>query len=130
MESEAASLMALDGREKAALEGRSEGPKFVITSALGENGGSSRRTTAVSRAWRRSAKWLAVITSGANEDERQAARRRLKHYEHPAPRIGAATMQQERSFAKFEAWKTLLTEEKAQNVHMGRNIHGSCSEEC
>ena len=50
MESEAASLMALGGREKAALEGRSEGPKFVIKNALGENSGSSRRTTAVSRA--------------------------------------------------------------------------------
>jgi hypothetical protein len=38
--------------------------------------------------------------------------KRREHYEHPAPRIGAATMQQERSFAKFEAWKTLLTEER------------------
>ena len=105
MEDEAASLMALDGREKAALEGRSEGPKFVVTSALGENSGSSRRTIAVSRAWRRSAKWLAVITSGAKDNEKQAARRRLKNYEHPAPRVEVATMQQKRSFAKFEAWK-------------------------
>ena len=54
MEEDTASLLAVDGKAKEAIMGRNDGPKFVMKSALGENNGGTRRTTAVSRAWRRS----------------------------------------------------------------------------
>ena len=86
----------------------------MVKSALGDNDGGTRRTTAVSRAWRRSAKWLTVLAGQPTQQQRRAAINRLRYYKHPAPRIGGATPQQEKGFASFEAWKTLLTEQARQ----------------
>ena len=61
VEEDAASLLAVDCKAKEAIMGRSDGPKFVIKSALGENNGGARRTIAVSRAWRRSTRWLNIL---------------------------------------------------------------------
>ena len=114
METEVAMLIGAEGRIKEALAGRNKGPQFVVKSALGDNDGGTRRTTAVSRAWRRSARWLTVLTGQPTEQQRRAAISRLRHYKHPAPRVGGATSQQEKGFASFEAWRTLLTDQALQ----------------
>ena len=112
MEDEVASLLGVEGKAKEALSGRSSGPQFVIKSALGENSGSTRRTIVVSRAWRRSAKWLNILAGQATAADKRLAAHRLRTYVHPAPEVGGATPQQKKGFATFEAWKTLLTEER------------------
>ena len=110
VEGEASSLQAAEGRAKEALKGRVEGPKFVIKNALGENDGGARRTTAVSRAYRLSSKWLNILDGPASAEEKRLATRRLRSYDHPGPESGGATPQQKRSFATFEAWRSLLTD--------------------
>ena len=114
MEDEVASLLGADGKEKEALAGGRGGPQFVIKSASGDNSGSTRRTTAVSRAWRRSVKWLNVLARPATEADKKLATNRLRSYEQPSPEIGGATPRQKKGFAAFEAWRTLLTEERLQ----------------
>ena len=96
MESEVASLMGAEGKEKEALAGRSDGPQLVIYGAFGENSGSARRTTAVSRALRRSPNLLTVKTGQATEANKKAATNRLRTCRHPAPRFGGATPQQKK----------------------------------
>ena len=70
VEEEAASLLAVDGKAKEAIMGRRDGPKFVIKSALGENNGGARRTIAVSRAWRRSTRWLKILAGQSTAKEK------------------------------------------------------------
>ena len=52
MEREVVSLLALDDKAAKQFIGRADGPKFVQKNALGNEHGGTRRTTAVSRAWR------------------------------------------------------------------------------
>ena len=90
MEEETTSLHAVDGKTKEAMKGRADGPKFVIKSALGENDGGTRRTTAVSGAWRRSAKWLNILAGQTIVKESESATHRLRSYVHLAPEVGGA----------------------------------------
>ena len=66
MEMEVAGLMGIDGKELEAISGRAEGPKFVQRCALEEEVVGARRTSAVSRAWRRSAGWLSELLRTQN----------------------------------------------------------------
>ena len=52
MEREVVNLMAIDDKEAQTYLGRADGPKFVLKNALENGGGGTRKTTAVSRAWR------------------------------------------------------------------------------
>ena len=61
MEAKVAGLMGKEGKEMEALMGRAEGPGFVMRCALEEEVAGARKTSAVSRAWRRSAGWLSDI---------------------------------------------------------------------
>lgn len=73
-----ASLLGVEGKAKEALNGRGSGPQFVIKSALGENSGGTRRTAAVSRAYRRSAKWLNTLAGQATAADKRLAAHRLR----------------------------------------------------
>ena len=71
MEDEVAMLVGAEGKARVALGGRAKGPQFVIKSVLGDNDGGARRTTAVSRAWRRSAKWLTTLAGQPGRKPRE-----------------------------------------------------------
>ena len=84
MEVEVGNLLGVDGKGAEALKGRSEGPKSVIKNALQDNSVGARRTTAVSRAWKRSAKWLGELGRLKDPGEKENALNELIKYNHPA----------------------------------------------
>ena len=111
MEDELISLMALDDDEAKKYRGRSDGPKCVIRNALSEGAAGSRRTTAVSRCWRKMAGWLQDLSGAKCKKEKAEAVRKLLYYRHPPPAKALATQQQQDSFANFEAWKNIIKED-------------------
>ena len=103
MEMEVASLMGKDGKEREALCGRVNGPVYVQRCALSDEIAGSRKTTAVSRAWRRSAGWLSDIARAGDAWETMVCRWKVGTYKHPPPDKYKATPQQLESFARFLA---------------------------
>ena len=73
LEGEMAGLMGVDGKAKKVLTGRREGPKLATESCISDTDGGARQTTEVSRAWRRSAKWLTILVGKPTDNERKAA---------------------------------------------------------
>ena len=102
MEAEVAGLMGKEGKEMEALMGRTSGPVFVQRCALEEEVAGARKTSSVSRAWRRSAGWLSDILRTRNLVEAKACKRKVMTYIHPSPDRFKATPQQIESFAKFK----------------------------
>ena len=107
MESEVASLLCLECDGKTAF-GRSQGPQFFIKDAIGDTGTGARRTTAVSRAWRRSANWLNNLLNRKWDSELGGTIQKLLHYRHPAPPKLTATKEHLVGSATFEAWRSVL----------------------
>ena len=85
MEKEAINLLAFNEKEAKQYMGRSEGPKFVQRNALEVEHGGTRKTTAVSRAWRRTAGWLDVLENTNRALAWEAALLKLLTYRHPSP---------------------------------------------
>ena len=105
MEKETISLLALDEKEAKRYVGRAEGPKFVQKNALENEQGGTRRTTVVSRAWRRSAGWLDVLEYTNRELAWEAALLKLLTYRHPSPPPLKATPEQADGFKRFLCWR-------------------------
>ena len=84
MEEEMASLLCVDRSSKKNEWGRQDGPSFVVRNAISDNDVGARRTIAVSRAWRRSARWLNDLGHAKTQEEKDDATRKLLYYRHPA----------------------------------------------
>ena len=111
MEKEAINLMALDEKAAKRFMGRTEGPKFVQRNALEDGQGGTRRTTAVSRAWRRTAGWLDVVENTNLILAEEAAMLKILTYRHPEPPVLKATPEQIDGFKRFRFWRKQLTRE-------------------
>jgi len=110
MENEIVSLTPMDEKQKEAMVGRSLGPQFVQKCALGDDVSAPRRTTATSRAWRRTVGWLDELASSVNVVVKLAAKHRLCTYQHPEPNKSKATQEQLEGFKKFLRWRTVVAE--------------------
>ena len=97
----------LDVGEATHFTGRVDGPNFE-TRQVGNSTAADAKTTAASRAWRRSAEWLRKLRVVVSSKERLAVCWRLFHYKHPRPDFAAATEAQAAAFAEFEAWRTVI----------------------
>ena len=73
MEAEVTSLMGMDCKEMETLTGRTKGPTFVQSCALDVDIAGTRKTTSVSRAWRRTAGWLSDLMRVSKVVEVKAA---------------------------------------------------------
>ena len=112
MEDEVASLLCVDRSTKNNEWGRQEGPTFVVRNAFKDNEVGARRTTAVSRAWRRSARWLNDLRHAKTLEDKDDTIRKLLFYCHPAPPQISATKEQLEGFAGFSAWRSILKRER------------------
>ena len=93
-----------------AFMGRAEGLGFLMRCALEKEEAGARNTSAVSRAWRRSAGWLSNILRTRNLVEAKMCRRKVAAYQHPSPDKFKATPRQMESFAKFKTWQEAISE--------------------
>ena len=91
------------------------GQTFVLQCALGNDIAGSRKTTPVSRAWRKSANWLDDLLHGKKVADAEITRRRILRDTHLSPAQATATPQQITSFTAFEAWKANITAEMLQH---------------
>ena len=111
MEEEVVSLLALDDKVAKKFTGRAEGPTFVLRNALENEQGGTRRTTSVSRAWRRTAGWLDDLLKADQMLAREEAVHKLLNYRHPAPLQLKATPEQLEGFRMFSAWRKQISRE-------------------
>ena len=81
------------------------------TNALENEQGGARRTTAVSRAWRRQAGWLGDLQSTNRQLAWEAALLKILTYRHPSPPPSKATPEQTEGFRNFLSWRKRLTRE-------------------
>ena len=124
METEVASLMGKEGKELGALTGRTLGPAFVHRCALEEDIAGARRTSSVSRAWRRSVGWFSDLLRTAKVVEANVYRRKVVSYKHPPPDQYKATPQQLESFGNFQTWQKAITEGLLGNETWVRALRG------
>lgn len=73
----------------------------MVRNAISDNDVGARRTIAVSRAWRRSARWLNDLGHAKTQGEKDDATRKLLYYNHPAPPEISVTKEQLAGFAGF-----------------------------
>lgn len=111
MERELVSLMAVDGKEAEKYLGRTDGPKFVLKNALGNEKGGARKTTAGSRAWRLTVGWLDDLLNTKRQLVVEAAKLNLLTHRHPSPPPSKATPEQMQGFRNFLDWRRRLTRE-------------------
>ena len=125
LEKVAAQLNMTTDEEKARLVSRLQGPVFVQKDALqnGSNAGA-RKTTAVSRAWRKTANWLSSLKHKRSQKEMVEARRNILSYKHPRPRQTLVTQAQVNSFEAFLAWRRLLSSEILNSTTWVGVLHG------
>lgn len=109
MEREVVSLLALDDKAAKQFIGRADDPKFVQEHALGNEHGGTRRTTSVSRAWRRTSGWLDDLLNTDPLLPKEAAMLKLLTYRHPSPPPLKATPEQMDGFRSFLSWRKRLT---------------------
>ena len=87
VEAETVDLYPLPENQTKKFFGRTAGPTFVHRSALNDENAGSRKTSSVSRAWRRTAKWLNDILVAKGVSRMMFAVKNVFHYSHP-PRLG------------------------------------------
>ena len=105
MESEVVSLLALDDKAAKQFVGRTGGPQFVQRNALENMQCGTRRTTAVSRACRRTAGWLDDLMDTDRLLAWEAALQKILYYRHPSPPPRKATPEQVEGFKRFLCWR-------------------------
>ena len=96
--------------------GRANGPKYAWVDQLKCEAAGPARTTSVSRAWRRTAGWLADILRSKKATKAEAARWKLLFYKHPQPNVSYATPEQLKSMQLFTAWRATITEANTFSV--------------
>ena len=85
IEKELASLAGLTGRQLAEHTGRAEGVGYKWTHASTEQPTGSTNTTAMSMAWRKTAKWLRDLERCRCPTQADGIRWRILHYTHDKP---------------------------------------------
>lgn len=111
MENEVVNLLALDDKAAKQFVGRTGGPQFVQRNALDNVQGGTRRTTAVSRAWRRTAGWLDDLLNIDRLLAWEAALLKILTNRHPSPPPLKATPEQIDGFKSFLSWRKRITRE-------------------
>ena len=114
IESELCNVEGLDGLQAQARRGRSTGAHFCWTPAMGDDTAGAAKSTSVSRAWRRTAKWLGDITSTKRQDTAEMARWKIRFYRHPKPNPAQASSEETMSFKMFDDWRSCI---KAGQLH-------------
>ena len=110
LEKELVLIAGLEGVDAEKHQGRAAGPQYAwVDQSKCETAGPSR-TTSVSRAWRRTAGWLADISRTTKVGKAEAARWQVLRYEHPVPDQTIATPEQLRGMSTFTAWRATLAE--------------------
>ncbi len=89
IEKELCAVERLTGDEAAKKSGREVGAKYCWKNAMGDNLADSAKTTSVSRAWRRTAKWLHAILKAKGVVNSNFAMKKIFHYSHPPPLLPA-----------------------------------------
>ena len=125
LEKIAAQLNGATDEDKARRVSRLQGPVFVQKDALqnGSNAGA-RKTTAVSRAWRKTANWFGDLGHRRSQGEVMEAKRKILSYNHPRPRQTLATQAQVDSFEAFLAWRRLLSSGILNSPTWAGVLHG------
>ena len=90
MEQELVDVYGFDPPKAKTYLGRSSGPVFVWRSALSDEIGT-RKTTSVSRAWRRTSNWLGDLGRTTNLIAAKLANNKILKYVHPQPEKERAT---------------------------------------
>ena len=72
---------------------------------MGDDTPGAAKTTSVSRAWRRTAKWLGSVLHSKVEKHAETSRWKIRHYRHPKPDPAQATQEQNMSFKVFCDWR-------------------------
>jgi len=114
LEAELTDIYGLTPSKAKPFLGRSSGPKFVWRSALDEQIGI-RKTTSVSRAWRRTANWLTELNGTKKLVAAKVAVSKILWYSHPHPLKEAATPEQLLGFQTFLNWRGIITAEMLQH---------------
>ena len=70
-----------------------------------DDSAGAAKTTSVSRAWRRTAKWLGDILHTKAEKNAEAVRWKVRFYRRPKPNPAQATREQVVSFKVFDDWE-------------------------
>ena len=109
IESQLTHLMGLTPEEAAKTQSRTEGAKFAWRPALGACDASKARTTSISRAWRKTATWLADARRTKLEMRKREAWWKIMWYEHPKPLQVLATEPQKAAMQAFAEWRGKLT---------------------
>ena len=91
-----------------ARKGRAEGAKFCWKPAVGDDTGGAAKTTSASRAWRKTAKWLADVLHTKCSKNAESARWRIRFYRHPKPDPAQASHEQLMNFKVFEDWRCCI----------------------
>ena len=105
-------LAALAGRTAPVLDckhARSKGPRYVWRNPLTSTPPDKGASTSITRAWRRSAGWLADLRRARTEAARSAAIWKLRFYRHPRPHPAKATVAQRADMDAALAWQSCLT---------------------
>ena len=110
MELELIAVAGLEGKQADSHKGRGEGPKYGWVDQSKCEAAGPARTTSVSRAWRRTAGWLADALHAKKAAKAEAARWKVLFYKHPQPNPAFATPEQLKSMARFTAWRAAVTE--------------------
>ena len=107
-------MEGLEGLQPQARKGRSNGVRFCWKPAMGDDTAGAAKTTSVSRAWKRTAKWLGDITHTKMERVAESVRWKVRFYRHPRPNPAQASEEQVTCFKVFEDWRGSI---KAGQLH-------------
>ena len=103
-------VAGLEGKEAEKYMGRAAGPKYAWVDQSQCEVAGPARTTSVSRAWRRTAGWLADIHRAKKAAKADAVRWKVLFYKHPQPNQSYATPEQKHTMQLFQAWRATITE--------------------
>ncbi len=108
IEGELASVAGLDAGEARKHAGRAKGPSFSWQPAMGHLRASEAPTTHVAMAWRRTSRWLRQALAAPDAStEREAAIRKIRHYQHPW-NAAAADPEDVHHFTLLLAWRNAV----------------------
>ena len=75
---------------------------------MGDDTAGMAKTTSVSRAWRKTAKWLGDVVHTKCGKNAESARWRIRFYRHPKPDPAQVSPEQIMSFKVFEDWRSCI----------------------